>query len=270
MAVASEGVSMSESTVPDPTGDAPSFRATADADVLESALEPVLALFEECHLRFDADGITLSAIDPATVAWVDLELASDAFESFEATAGHVGIDLDRLADVVGMAESGGTVRLDFDPGTRRLRVRIGGLTYDLAVLDPDTIRSPPESTDFDEAFTATVGLDGRAIEDAVAAADMVSDHLAVGIDEADELLYAAAEGDTDTVRLEYPADDCAGFDPGPAHSLFSVSYLDSIASVLPADGPVDLRLGEEAPIELAFDLAGGSVRYVVAPRISRS
>lgn len=43
----------------------------------------------------------------------------------------------------------------------------------------------------------------------------------------------------------------------------------SNASV-PDSAEVSLRLGEEAPMGLSFDLAGGSVSYVVAPRIGRS
>lgn len=83
-------------------------------------------------------------------------------------------------------------------------------------------------------------------------------------------LYASADGDTDSVAVEYPAEECESFDADDAHALFSVSYLDSVARVVPADASVDVRLGEETPLDLTFDLAGGSVRYVVAPRISRS
>lgn len=98
---------------------------------------------------------------------------------------------------------------------------------------------------------------------------MVADHLELGV--ADDQFYAAAEGDVDAVRVGYTADDCDAFavDGAPLDSLFSTAYLASVARVVPADADVRVRFGDGQPVEFAFDLAGGSVRYVVAPRIQQ-
>lgn len=251
------------------TDSEPAFAAVVEAPALRTALDAVAAVVDECVIQVTPEGLAVDAQDPATVALVSLEVPASAFEAYEAGETTLGVDLERFRDVVGMADRDELVRLGVDDESRTLHVRVGELSYALGLLDPDTVRSPPESTDFSDALAATVVLDGGTIVDAVSAADMVSDHLAIGIEEG-ETLYAAAEGDTDSVRVERGADDCEAFDPAPAHSLFSVSYLDAVASVVPGDAAVTLQLGEEAPLKLAFDLADGSVRYVVAPRISRS
>lgn len=101
---------------------------------------------------------------------------------------------------------------------------------------------------------------------------MVADHLEVGVDEADERLYVRADGDTDTVAVDFPAEDCADFEVGPARSLFSLQYLSAVERALPADDVVRLRLGEEAPVEVEFGVAdgAGTVTYVVSPRLTRN
>jgi proliferating cell nuclear antigen len=257
---------------PTPTEDDPAsgpLDAVVDADPLQSALDAVAAVVDECVLQVGPDGLTVDAQDPATVALVSLDLPADEFEAYDAAETRLGVDLGRLRDVVGMADGDELVRLAVDEETRTLHVQVGELAYTLGLIDPDAVRSPPESTDFSEAFTATVALEGEAVADAVQAADMVSDHLELGVDPGEDLLYASAEGDTDTVRLEFPSEECAGFEAGEARSLYSVSYLDAITSVLPGDADLTLRTGEEAPMSLSFSLDGADVTYVVAPRISK-
>ena len=250
----------------------PAFSAIAPAGTLQTVLDALSVLVDECVLRADADGLSAAAMDPATVGMVELDLGAEAFEAYDAAETAMGVDLGRLRDVVGMGERDQPVRLALDAETRTLHVRVGELSYTLALIDPDAIRSPPDGVDFEDQFTATVAAEGAAFTRAVKAADMVSDHLELGVDEDAGHLYARADGDTDTVSVELPEEDCAAFDPGAARSLFSLQYLSSVERAVPADRRVRLRLGEEAPIEVEFDVAGGDgrVRYVVSPRLTRN
>lgn len=257
----------------EPPTDAP-FTATAAASVLETALDDVAVLVDECVLRVDDDGLTVDAMDPATVAMVSLSVDAAAFEAYSAPAEglRLGVSLDRLRDVVGMAEGDQLVKLAFDPEKRTLHVRVGELSYTLALVDPDAIRSPPDTVDLADQYAANVSLPGREVSRAVAAADMVSDHLEMGVDEGDERFYVRADGDTDTVAVDFPAGDCEEFDAGTAHSLFSLQYLSAVNRAVPADDPVRLQLGEEAPVEVEFDIADGhgTARYVVSPRLTQN
>lgn len=257
------------STPATPPEDSP-FAAVVPAATLETALDAVAVLVEECVVHVDEDGLSVEAMDPATVAMVSLTLSPEAFDSYHADGTALGVDLDRLLAVVEMADGDQPVQLTLDPETRMLHVRVGELAYTLALIDTDAIRSPPDRIDLSEQFTASVTADGAAVNRAVAAADMVSDHLELGLDEAADHLYARADGDTDTVSLEVEAADCHDVEFGPAHSLFSLQYLSAVDRSVPADRPVQLRLGEDAPLEVSFDLpdGDGSVRYVVSPRMT--
>lgn len=248
----------------------PTFTSTVEASTARSAIEAVDAVVDECVVRVTSDGLAVAAQDPATVAYVSLDLPASSFDRYDASDDAIGVDLGRLGSVVGIADRDESVHLELDGRRRTLHVRVGDLSYALGTIDPEAVRSPPENADFSAQFAASATIDGRVFTNAVRAADMVADHVALGVDPDDERLYATAEGDTDVVRIERPADECADFEAGDAHSLFSVSYLDAIGGVVPESDEVELRLGEEAPLCLSFDLATGSVEYVVAPRISRS
>jgi len=243
------------------------FKAIISAATLRTTLDAVSVLVDECKIHLNEEGLAIRAVDPANVGMVDLELASDAFESYEADGGLIGVNLSRLEDIAGMADAGQLIQLELDEETRKLHIQIDGLEYTLALIDPDSIRQEPDLPDLD--LPAQVVVEGADLDRAVRAADMVSDHIALGVDEADELFYIDAEGDTDDVHLELDRDDLIDLEAGPAHSLFSLDYLKDMNKAIPKDAEVTAELGEEFPVKLHFDLAEGkgSVTYMLAPRI---
>lgn len=141
------------------------------------------------------------------------------------------------------------------------------LEYEMALIDPDSVRNRPDIPDLDLEAEAVV--EAADIDRSVTAADMVSDHIALGVDLEDELLYVEAEGDTDDVHLELGDDELIEFDPGDAHSMFSLDYLIDLEKAMPNDAEVTLELGTEFPVKLHFDYAEGDGQstQMLAPRI---
>ena len=243
------------------------FNAIVSADTLQSALDSVSVLVDECKIPLDDDGIEIRAVDPANVGMVDLSLSASAFESYEADGGIIGVNLSRLEDIAGMADKDQLVHLELDEETRKLHISIEGLEYTLALIDPDSIRQEPDLPDLD--LPAHVVIEGRDINRAVTAADMVSDHIALGVDEGADLFYVDAAGDTDDVHLELDREDLIDLEAGDAHSLFSLDYLKDMNKAIPKDAEVRMELGEEFPVKMHFDFAEGqgAVTYMLAPRI---
>ncbi len=243
------------------------FKAIVSAETLSSTLDSVSVLVDECKIHLEEEGLQIRAVDPANVGMVDLSLDISAFESYEADGGIIGVDLSRLEDIAGMAESGQLIQLELDEETRKLHIQIDGLEYTLALIDPDSIRQEPDIPDLD--LPAEIVLEGKDINRSVKAADMVSDHIALGIDEGGEFFYVSAEGDTDDVHLELTEADLIDLQLGPAHSLFSLDYLKDMNKAIPGTAEVTLELGEEFPIKIHYSFAEGqgSVTYMLAPRI---
>lgn len=243
------------------------FKAIVSAETLKTALDSVSVLVDECKIRLEEDGIAIRAVDPANVGMVDLTLSAEAFESYSADQGLIGVDLTRLEDIAGMANSGQLIELELDEQTRKLEIRIEGLEYTLALIDPDSIRQEPDIPELD--LPAEIVLPGDEIDRAVTAAEMVSDHIALGVDPTAELFYVDAEGDTDDVHFELTEDELIELAAGDAHSLFSLDYLSDMNKAIASDAEVTVDLGEEYPVKFHFDIADGAghVTYMLAPRI---
>ena len=243
------------------------FRAIVSAATLQSTIDSVGVLVDECKIHLNEDGLAIRAVDPANVGMVDLGLDASAFESYEADGGVIGINLSRMQEIAKMADAGQPVSLELDEETRKLEIKIDGLEYTLALIDPDSIRQEPDIPDLD--LPAEIVVEGRDINRAVKAADMVSDHIALGVNEGDETFYVEAQGDTDDVHLELDREDLIDLTAGPARSLFSLDYLKDMNKAIPGDAEVTIELGEEFPLKLHFEIAEGmgNVTYMLAPRI---
>jgi proliferating cell nuclear antigen len=243
------------------------FKAIVSASTLRDALDSVSVLVDECKIRLNEDGIGIRAVDPANVGMVDLTLEAAAFESYEADGGVIGVNLARLEDIAGMGNSGDLVHLELDEETRKLHIRIDGLSYTLALIDPDSIRQEPDIPDLDLA--AEIVVEGAQLDRGIKAADMVSDHIRLRVDEGTETFFIEAQGDTDDVDLELGRDDLIDLAAGAADSLFSLDYLKDMNKAIPGDAEVTVELGEEFPVKLHYDLAEGQghVTYMLAPRI---
>ena len=243
------------------------FQAIVSADTLGAALDSVSVLVDECKINLTEEGLAIRAVDPANVGMVDLHLGVDAFESYETDDGQIGVNLSRLEEFVGMATSGQLVRLELGEETRKLQIQIEGLEGTLALIDPESIRKEPEIPELE--LPATIVVEGTDIDRAVKAADMVSDHIALGVDPDAESFYVEAEGDTDDVHLTLDREELIDLVEGDARSLFSLDYLKDMNKAINKDAEVKLELGQEFPVKLHFDIAEaqGQVTYMLAPRI---
>lgn len=243
------------------------FEAIIAAGPLLEFLEPVDALVDECKIHVDEDGLAIAAVDPANVGIVDTDLDAAAFESYEAEAGTIGVNLDRLTDVVGFRSDDTLVQLELDEATRKLDVTVGVLDYTLALIDPGSIRQEPEIPDLDLPLRAR--LRGEDVATMVEAADMVSDHVALGGELEERSLYSDAEGDTDDATVSFDHHDLLDIQAADAHSLFSLDYLKDMSGAVPDDAEVTLRLGEEYPCRLDYATVEGhaNVTFQLAPRV---
>jgi proliferating cell nuclear antigen len=243
------------------------FRAIVSASTLQDALDSVSVLVDECKVRLNEDELSIRAVDPANVGMVDLTLPAAAFESYEADGGVIGVNLSRLEDIAGMADADDLVHLELDEETRKLHIEMDGLSYTLALIDPDSIRQEPDLPDLD--LPANVVLEGAQLGRGITAADMVSDHIRLRVDPDAEAFYIEAEGDTDDVDLELDREDLIDLTAGPADSLFSLDYLKDMNRAIPSDAEVVVELGEEFPVKLHYEFAEGmgDVTFMLAPRI---
>ena len=243
------------------------FSATIAVSPFRDVLAAAGALVEECRIRVDPEGLRIRAADPAMVALVEVSLDADVFERYEATEEVLGVDLDRLREVLTVADADDQLRLELDAETRTLGVEIGTLSYTLALIDPESIRDEPDLPAHDPP--AEVQVRGAQLDRGIRAADMVADHLRLRVDDDAEQFAIEAEGDTDDVAVELTREEVEELVAGHADSLYSLDYLRAMNKAIPAEATVSLELGEEFLAGVHFDATepGPAVSYRLAPRI---
>lgn len=244
------------------------FNVIVNQSTLAKAIDSVNVLVDECKIRYNEDGLVIRAVDPANVGMVDISLAKPAFESFDTNEGIIGVNLNRLSDIISMGDSDSLVEFDLDEETRKLHIYIDNMSYTLALINPDSIRQEPDIPSLDLPVEAII--EGSEIHRAIEAADMVSDHISLGFNEEKDEFTVSAEGDTDDVIYSIDNEKMIDFTPGNANSLFSIDYLKDIKRGIPKNSEVTVNVGTEFPAMFHLGLEEGllDVTYVLAPRIN--
>lgn len=243
--------------------------AIVGADVLEQTVATLSAIADEAVLEFGDGGVSVAVVDPANVAMTRLDLDARAFESYDAAGTRVGVDLTRLSDAIGYADSGDLVHLDLDTETRKLTVRLRNIELELALIDPDAVRDEPEIPDVGEKLTTEATLDAAALQEAVDVMSFGGDHVSIRSEKQTPAVHLESDGDLDASDVTFGRDELATFSIAEdASTLVSLDYLDDVTGVIP-DGEVTLHHGGEFPIfvEYAYADEAGQVEAMIAPRI---
>lgn len=241
------------------------FKAKVKAEVLKTVLDAVAPLVDEVKLQCTPEGINLKAVDPAHVAMVDLSVGKGAFQEFKADDMDMGIDLDKLKDILKLAGSQDVIELEYKEDAHRLVFKIGHITRRMALVDTQNMGDPKvPNLNLPNQVTITSG----ELQQGIKASEAVSDHIALVAEGTSFELVA--EGDTDQVHLRLEGDELVKIEaPDRSRSLFSLDYFSNMAKVVKNTDPITLHLGTDYPVKLEFSIADGAghVTYLLAPRI---
>lgn len=256
---------------PEPRGDA-SFIVKADR--ITGWLEYVHVLVDEAKIHLRDDGFRTRAVDPANVGMVDSRLETTAFESYDITnEGVIGMNTNRLYDVLGHADDDELVNLEYDHATKKVVVSYGRHQFTIALIDPASIRQEPDLPDLNLPVDADV--DAGEISEAVSLTDEVTDHIKIESRSDPDVLEFYGEGDTDDYTWTGEAGEEVHFNARPTEdvsSLFSLDYLKDMVKPFDNDQTVNIRLGQEFPTKMETTLGDddetwGEAVYMLAPRI---
>jgi proliferating cell nuclear antigen len=244
------------------------LNARAPVSVFEEFLSVPSTIVQEGKIRFDSDGLSMRVVDPANVAMVDVAVGASQFERYDSTDGVIGISLERLEEVIGMADSGEIVEIELNEETRKLDVEIGSqLSFTVALIDPDSVRQEPDIPDGLD-LPATLSVPGSELNRGLQAADLVSDRVTLSADPDEKAFHIAADGDTDDVDVTLNGDTLTDVSVSKScESLFSLNYLQDMKRGIPGDESVEFDLGTEMPVMLDFETDSTDVLCMLAPRI---
>jgi proliferating cell nuclear antigen len=241
------------------------FNAKVKAEVLKTMLDAVQTLVDEAKIHCTPEGISLKAVDPAHVAMVELSLGKAAFIEYNADDVEMGVDLDKLKDILKLASSGSEIGLEYKEDSHRLVFKIGHLTRRMALVDTSNM-SDPKVPNLNLPSKVTIAA--SELQHGIKASESVSDHIALVVE--GDKFELIADGDTDQVNLTLEGDSLISIECSEkSRSLFSLDYFSNMSKVVKGNDPVTLNLGTDYPVKIEFDIADGAghITYMLAPRI---
>jgi len=243
------------------------FRISIKGIYLKELMNVLTAMVDEGKLNITQEGISVRAVDPANVAMVAVNLEKEAFESFYATDGVIGIDLTKLSSFTDDTTNEDVVELELDEVAHKLKILVRGLTYTMSLLDPNNIRKEPKMPELD--LPVNILLNGTDFKYGMKACEKVGDYIYFAMDLDKSEFNISAAGDTDDVVLRIPIEASRITKISNAKAMFASDYLTKIQKLVEKTTDLKIVMGTDYPIKLSFPIAEGKgrVEYMIAPRV---
>jgi proliferating cell nuclear antigen len=241
------------------------FKTKVKPEVLKELVDVVSVLVDEAKFTASKTKLTVKAVDPAHVAMVDVTLKKDAFEEYAATETELGVDLDKVKEVLKLTKPGDIIHMEHDEEKNQLMFKVGNITRKMALVDPAGM-SDPKVPNLNLPVKIVVRTD--EIRQGIRASESISDHIALIA--GPDLFEMVAEGDTDHVNLKLPKDALEELEcKEAARSLFPLDYFSNMVKALQTAPRLTMHMGNDYPVQMEFSIASGKGegQYLLAPRI---
>jgi proliferating cell nuclear antigen len=241
------------------------FKAAIIQKSLKDILEVMSGTMSEANIAVSPEGLRISDVDAASVLLTKIIIPADAFDLYEAEAGNLGVDIEKLKDMISSGDSGDMVVIEMSD---KLDIKVGNLDWSMALIDPSSMRKPPRIPDLD--LPAMVSMSGEEFRKMIVAADKVSDHIRIVME--DEIFSMKADGDVEKVSMSLGPDELIDIKYGCANSLFMLSYMKEISKGCKKATAVRLEFGQDYPLRVSTILKHRTssethISYLLAPRI---
>lgn len=217
-------------------------------------------LVSEVKLRFEEDGLSIVAVDPANVSLVSFKLPKSAFSEYEAGNEILGVSLDNLKAVLRRAKSGSNLVMVSKESVLDLHIfdRVKR-NFSLALIEIEGEDKKMPSLEFlSQIQIASVDF-CDAIEDCLIVADscIFSSSTDNFVIEASGLNSARAEFSSDEVKII----------SGDSKARYSLDYLQKFMKASKLTDKVIINFSSDHPLKLEFKTDKFDLNFVLAPRV---
>jgi len=241
-----------------------------EVGLIKDSMKTISDLISEGLFQLTDEGVRLVAADPAMVALVDFNIEKDIFETFELDEeDKVGLNLENLYSILRRANSSDTITFEVNEDESKFYIKMENSStrnFSLPILNLSEDDIP--DTESLNQFEVDADLETTVLESAIKDAMVVGDSVTVSAD--DDSIKIVAEGDQSNVdfTITEGSEGVMSIDGGEAKSMFSLDYLSSMVKAKKLSDTVELRLGNDFPMRLNFDVPEKArLSFVLAPRI---
>jgi proliferating cell nuclear antigen len=241
------------------------FKAKVRMEVLRELVEVISTLVTEVKLTVSKDGIDVKAVDPSHVAMLVVSLKKGAFVDFTGESTEIGLDVEKLKEVLRLSKPGDEIDLQFDGGKKSLIVKVGKVTRSMSVVDPAGI-TDPKVPNVSPPGIAVVRME--ELRQGIRGSESISDHVTIALDP--EGFSMHSEGETDRVDMRLDKAALTRLEVKEAvKSMYPLDFFSSMVKSITTSPDVTLHVGNEYPLKIDFGLADGKGegRFLLAPRV---
>ncbi|HTW40297.1 MAG TPA: DNA polymerase sliding clamp [Thermoplasmata archaeon] len=239
------------------------FKLRIKMENLREVVEVVSTLVSEVKLTISKDGLEAKAVDPSHVAMLVLKLNKGVFEEFTGEQTELGVDIEKLKEVLRLSKPGDVIEFQFD-GKNRLVASLGRVTRQMAVVDPAGI-TDPKVPNVNPPASVTVKTED--LRQGIRGSESFTDHVTLTL-EADAFTMHS-EGETDQLDLRIAKENLSKLEvKETVKSMYPLDFFSAMVKSIGAE-ETTLHVGNEYPLKVEFAMSGGrgEGRYLLAPRV---
>ena len=239
------------------------FKLRIKMENLREIVEVVSTLVSEVKFSISKDGLEAKAVDPSHVAMLVLQLQKGVFEEFTGEPTDIGVDIEKLKEVLRLSKPGDLIDLQFD-GKNRLVAGVGRLTRQMAVVDPAGI-TDPKVPNVNPPASVTVKTED--MRQGIRGSESFTDHVTLSLEPDGFTMHS--EGDTDRLDLKIPKESLSRLEVKEAvKSMYPLDFFSAMVKSIGAE-ETTLHVGNEYPLKVEFAMGSGrgEGRYLLAPRV---
>ncbi|MAG07330.1 proliferating cell nuclear antigen (pcna) [Candidatus Pacearchaeota archaeon] len=217
-------------------------------------------LVSEVKLKFDDEGLSIIAVDPANVSLVSFKLPKSAFAEYTAGNEMLGVNLDNLKAILRRAKASSSLTMVSEESFLKIEIidRIKrNFSLALIEIEGEDKKMPPLE------FLSQIQIAPLDFCDAIEDCLIVSDSCTF-IAEPEKFVVEASG--LNSARAEFSSDEIKIIS-GNSKSRYSLEYLQKFMKASKLADKVYINFSADHPVKLEFKTDNFSLSFVLAPRV---
>ena len=229
--------------------------------VLSEVISIISELVLEVRIRVTSDGLSITAIDPASVAMIIFKIPRTAFSQWDVEGDELlGVSLESMKAVLRRVKSGSVLTMSREENELRITIQDKvRKEFNLALIDVEGEEKPIPSLEFTSIVEMNSIDFSEAIEDSSVVADAVS-----FITEAHKFIIHA-KGSLNSFRSEFG--DEVNITAEESRSKYSLEYLQKMIKATKLSDKTIIRFSGDYPLRLDFKTITMELSFILAPRV---
>lgn len=238
----------------------------SDTNIITSAFESIHLIVDEVQIQVDSDGLRLKALSRAKITFVNLELQSSVFDTYECdTPQSINIDTNEFMKVLKRCKTNDlmVISLTNDYNLKiEFKSNYSDRVFKIRLIDLEYDTPPSPNIPYNNQG---VVLPVKVLKDVISDINIFSDRVKFEIK--DDKLHIFEKGSFGECDTEYLIDEDIN-DTGV--SGFSIEKVNELLKAEKFSNLCTLCLGEDVPLTLTYELVTGEglLSFLLAPRLN--